>query len=100
MIARFAFDMIVFAFHLSDKRLTAGVTRLGWERGLAVETGQTQSQKPAEKRTAYPPSSARCVGRLSGDRTVFHNLQSYLLTFSLPHGFDCLDFSKVLSGIH
>jgi len=31
--------------------------------GLAVETEQTQSQKHAEKRGAYPPSAARCVRR-------------------------------------
>jgi hypothetical protein len=45
------------------ERPTARVTRLGWERGLAVETGFRRSQENAKKRGAYPKSGARIVGR-------------------------------------
>jgi len=46
------------------KRLTACVTRLGWEGGLALETGLRSSQKKAPKTGAYPKSGARCVSPL------------------------------------
>src|SRR5688572_33325271 len=55
--------IVSFLFCLLGKRPTACVTCGGWECGLPVETEKTQSQKTAEKRAAYPPSSARCVGR-------------------------------------
>ena len=35
-------------------RLTAGVSRLGWERGLAVETGKAYSQKNAQMTRRVP----------------------------------------------
>ena len=44
------------------RRLTVCVTRLGWERGSALETGFRPTQKKAQKRGAYPKSGARCVG--------------------------------------
>ena len=72
MIARFAFDMIVFAFHLSDKRLTAGVTRLGWERGLADETEKTPSREKA------PNNAARTPSRLHAELGSFCNHQHHL----------------------
>ena len=43
------------------KRPTAGVTRLGWEGGFAIETGVRRSQENAKKRGAYPKSGARIV---------------------------------------
>ena len=42
-------------------RLTASVTRLGWEGGFTLETGVRRSQENAEKRGAYPKSGARIV---------------------------------------
>ena len=45
-------------------RLTARVTRLGWEGGEALETGSAQARKMlknAAKRGAYPKSGARIV---------------------------------------
>jgi len=49
-------DAYAFYFMLIiiDCRLTVGVTRLGWELGLAVETGKTQSQKKAQKTRGLP----------------------------------------------
>ena len=44
---------------------TVGVTRLGWEGGLALETGFRASQKMLKKRGAYPKSGARIVGPLA-----------------------------------
>ena len=44
-------------------RLTARVTRLGWEGGVALETGFHRSQENAKKRGAYPKSGARIVRR-------------------------------------
>jgi hypothetical protein len=45
-------------------RPTACVSCGGWEGRLALETKKTPSQEKLEKRGAYPPSAARCVGRL------------------------------------
>jgi hypothetical protein len=42
---------------------TVGVSRLGWERGLAAETEKAPSHENAKKRGAYPKSAARGVGR-------------------------------------
>ena len=37
---------------------TVRVTRLGWEGGVALETGKTQSQEKAQKRGAYLKSGS------------------------------------------
>ena len=58
------------------KRPTAGVTRLGWEGGCAVETGFRASQENAKKRGAYPKSGARCVGRLCVAQLILSSLIS------------------------
>lgn len=54
---------------LHYNRLTARVTRLGWERGVARETEKPQSQENAQKRGAYPKSGARFVGRFLFKKT-------------------------------
>ena len=52
-------------------RLTARVTRLGWEGGFTLETEFRASQKHAQKRGAYPKSGARYVGWLHGTQDSF-----------------------------
>ena len=58
-------------FGNSSKRLTVGVTRLGWEGGFALETGFRRSQKHAQKRGAYPKSGARIVSPLLNLKAIF-----------------------------
>lgn len=54
------------------KHLMAGVSRLGWERGLAVETGKAQRQENAQI-TRYVPQ----IG-CTRDWALFHILLTSL----------------------
>jgi hypothetical protein len=45
------------------QRLTASVTRLGWEGRFTLERDSLKAKKTLKKRGAYPKSGARLVGR-------------------------------------
>ena len=55
------------------KRLTIGVSRLGWERGLAAETGKTRSHEKSQNNAARTPSRLHAVlGALTTVRLFAH----------------------------
>ena len=60
------YPALLLTIVIQSVRLTACVTRLGWEGGVAVEMGFLQSQENVKKRSAYPKSGARIVGTLLG----------------------------------
>jgi hypothetical protein len=58
-------------------RLTAGVSRLGWECGLAAETGKIPSREKAQNNAARTPSRLHAVlacGSNGWKDQIFHQL--------------------------
>lgn len=53
--------LIFLHLHFARKWLTAGVSRLGWERGLTVETEKAQSPEKTQNNAARTPSRLHAV---------------------------------------